>query len=205
VGLFSPELFNKSIGAPSLVFYSASAISITTFPATSCCYTCYSAVEYVNNLDNGCGNIAGDYYGLVVTLVNNGGSGTYGPVAVTFTSGDPLLQFYGTVPPVAGQPSEPYCTAVSQFGSGTEILPGSQTQVPLLEGYEGANNGLIDDSNIFSLQFYYPYNAAQGYTCASCANPTYFPVPINMSISDGLGNRYYQSFDIYIAQNPGGG
>jgi hypothetical protein len=222
VGLFSEELFNKSIGGPNLTFYSASSVSITTFveqyPGTpngpGDCTTCYTGVQYFDGLYESNGTPAGrgpyltGYYSLSVVLVNNGGSGTYGPVQVTFTASDPNMFFHGSGPTTGADLSDKGCNAISEFGSGSEILPSSQTQVPLVQGYVGPNNTLNDDNANFSLQFYYTFNSntavGGGYDC-NCSTPSYITVPINMTITDGIGNTYYSSFDLYITQNPNDG
>jgi hypothetical protein len=185
VGIFSPELFHKNVNGPNMVYYASSYISFTATADYNGCTTCYSGVEGVNVSEDQ------DLMSMIITVANNGGSGTYGPIETTFSSPDSHLVFInstGTGAPAAA-------TGASSFGVGTEVLPFAQTAVILYQGYyyPYPNGSFYEDSANASVYFYYTANGPY--------NGTQFKSLVNMTIQDGLGNTSYSSLIIYVTQN----
>ncbi|HTB22304.1 MAG TPA: hypothetical protein VK914_06335 [bacterium] len=184
VGVFSPELFGKNIGAPNLQLYAATNLTITTYTYSSGCLNCYS--DFTNG--STAGGPGEDWWEMEVSISNVGGSGTYCPVVATFSATDPYLQFV-TNPAVQGAPAG--ASAVTQLGVGNEILPFSQTVEGMYQGYD--NNGdLVDFTTGFSLAFVYKNNPSNP--------PPYYPVNITMTMTDGLKYTYVSTFPIYVVQ-----
>src|SRR5665213_464583 len=256
VGLYSQELFNKHVNGPNLVYYAANQISFTTTaPLNSPCQGFSGPPGQLNAYFAGQTDICGGTTtvgsgpngfprdnSIIVTIANNGGSGTYGPVQATFSSSDPHLVFEGNTsgsqgwaapdilqtsagadqsnsagqalfaanPPVPLGLDSPNCNcgrAISNLGSGSEILPAAQTSVILYQGYFANNNpsaSYTDESQNFSVAFYYTPNCSGGPPGSPYSNLT-ITVPVTLTLLDGLGNTYVSTFYIYIYQWSVGG
>jgi len=207
VGIFSPELFHKNVNGPQLNYYAANQITFTV-SSDSDCLNC--AVGYYPP------NLGGSFAvpNMLVTVVNTGGSGTYGPIQAQFsapnytTSADPVIvNFEGNnagsgdwVTPQAGNdPPNPPCdcgTAISNLGSGSEIGAFAQTQVGLIQGYfngNNQNNTFVDDND---QQFSVAFTLSQG--TDAWDGVTVYPVPITLTMLDGIGKTYTSVFYIYL-------
>jgi hypothetical protein len=216
VGIFSPELFHKNVNGPLLAYYSANQISFTV-QADSACSNCVTI--YTASPPNGTIPVPN----LAVVIVNNGGSGTYGPVQNVFSvqtdaqtapgqgftnpGTDPIVvQLEGNnggsgawvTPQDGNDPSSCDCgTAISNLGAGSEIAAFAQTQVTLYQGYfngNNANSGYVDDTQSYSLAF----TVNPGTVGTGAWNGQLYSVPIYMSIRDGIGDSYASSFTLYI-------
>src|ERR1700677_3075742 len=77
VGLWSSELFHKNVNGPQLAYYSANQISFTVETDSGCpaCVYNYTATYNGNPIE---------VPNMSIVMVNNGGSGTYGPVQTSF-------------------------------------------------------------------------------------------------------------------------
>lgn len=183
VGIFSPELFHKTVNGPNLVYYASNQISFTATVDYNGCTNCYSGVEGVPANT--------DVMSMIITVANNGGSGTYGPVQATFSSPDSHLVFIDSTGP--GAPAA--ATGASSFGSGTEVMPFAQTAVLLYQGYYNPFplGSWYEDNPNYSVAFYYTANGPY--------NGTTFSPQVNLKIQDGLGYSYQSSLTIYVTQN----
>jgi hypothetical protein len=170
VGIYSKELFNKNILPPHLDFAVASGISFTACGGSS-------------GTGSGAVNTAGGTLAEIVSIVNNGGSSTYGPILVTFSNTDPHFHFLSlTITPQLPQ-------AVCQNGVGLE-LPANGATFTLERGY-GSNGAdyVVDVTNSF--EFWYDNMACNG-------GNTVIPEQILMQIQDGIGDTWNTSFTLYI-------
>jgi hypothetical protein len=213
VGIVAPELFHKNVDQPELAYYAATQISFTVQSSplsnsTSNVYPYYTLYD---------GNTIA-VPNLVVTVVNDGGSGTYGPVQCSFSASgfnstaDPfVLTFEGNdngtgawVSPQTGYDpsSQDVGTAISNLGSGSQITSFAGTQVTLFQGYlnnpsNPSNSSYVDDSPYYSLAFTVS-PGAQGF---SNWNGTTYTVPVTMNMEDVYGYTYVSSFSLYISLN----
>jgi hypothetical protein len=172
VGIYSKELFNKSIAPPRLDYASASALTFTPgAPGSAGTSNIFSALVYVANYGN---------------------SSTYGPVLATFSCPDPNLHFiltnsqnqtvaWGT-PGVMPQ-------AVADNSPGTEIIANSSSLQTLLRGYQ--NNGAD-----------YVTDATNSYQATYFFAPTYNGTPhtmiVYMVLQDAIGNTWDTQFTILV-------
>lgn len=188
VNLFSPELFHHYIGGANLTFYDANNNTYNTTTPVNGCGNCYSTPN------------AAAFQSLTITVVNDGGAGTYGPVSVSMTSSDGHLvwswagsgansSYAFNLPPSQGQNIG---LAVSDFCGQQEILSGDQTSVPLAQGTAAECSQPFNTND--SASFYYTPNPAYAYGVQ-------ITVPITLLIWDGLGNEYTSTFNIYVTQN----
>jgi hypothetical protein len=172
VGLYSEELFNKHIGPPNLALSSASASSFT-----------------ISKGGSGLGSYYNNPQGVIIYLVNNGGSGTYGPISISFTVGgaspDPnmVLMPSNTTTFSSAYTAGPVM-AFCADGPGQEVPNNSSATLAGESGYSSGNQVYLVNPSI-SLQFWYNTLGAPG-----GAGSVYSP-EIDMLISDPLGNQWH--------------
>jgi hypothetical protein len=223
VGIFSPELFHKNVNGPQLAYYTANQISFTVQTDSGCPACVYNYTTTYNGIPIEVPNMS-------VVVVNNGGSGTYGPLQVTFSvqtdaqagvgqgftnsTTDPIVVTLegnnagsgAWVTPQAGNdPPNPPCDcgrAISNLASGAEIAAFAQTQVTLVQGYFNGNNQNAGYVDDNNQDFSLAFTVSPGTEgTASWQGQPYY-VPITMTIRDGIGDSYLSSFTItvYVVQ-----
>ena len=160
VGLFSKELFNKNVAPPHLDYNSASALTFTVSPGFA-------------------DNSSGPFAMATVSIMNNGGCPTYGPVLAAFSCADPNLHFF---------PTNGVVEAYGANASGQEV-PNNTNLVTVLRGYrQNGTNNVIDPNNSF--EFWY---AVPAY---SSPLPLDHAVPITIAIQDAIGGSWTVDFGI---------
>lgn len=176
VGLYSKELFNREIPGPQLAYYSDSTQAGTLQITQNGDYP-----QLSSGVDGS--------PGILVNLVNKGGSSTFGAIAVTFT-------ILGADFTLVKQPY-PSATGVTQayYGQDAKEIPAnSGAALPLSNGYNisGVTYMVCSD---FSFQIYFNYQPGIN----SHSAYTYSPV-IQLLIKDPLRNTWHDQFrpTIYV-------
>jgi hypothetical protein len=173
VGIYSKELFNKTIPPPRLDYSSASSVTFTPGPQSP---------------SGGWSN----QFSATVYIANFGNSSTYGPVLATFYANDPNLAFtlvngndqivpWGT-PGVLPQ-------AVADNAPGTEIPANSSALQTLLRGYSTNGTDYIVDATDSYLA---TYNYPAVYTGVT------HTIIVYMVLKDAIGNSWNTQFTIFV-------